>query len=126
MTCAIPTSVIKFPHNDWLMYVLYHDDVGFMGQIVESGCRALKSAHPHPRLGALIDTFMVQPRDSVNVVRVKMLVMLELVSACVSLALCVCFGSDFADADAGRTSRRASTCATSSPTTCASASPCAP
>ena len=86
MTCHMSTSALKYPHNDWLMYVLYHDDVRLMGQIIDSGCASLKATYPQPRLGALIDSFRVDPRECVNVVRVKMLIMFELVRGCFWIA----------------------------------------
>jgi hypothetical protein len=53
-----------------------------MGQIIDSGCASLKATYPQPRLGALIDSFRVDPRECVNLVRVKMLIMFELVRGC--------------------------------------------
>lgn len=89
MTCQVSLSELICPHNDWLMYVLYHDDVALMSQIIDSGCGALKAAYPKARLASLIDSFRASPRDSVNVVRVKMLVMFELVRAPARFAPCV-------------------------------------
>ena len=90
MTCNIPPSALMYPHNDWLMYVLYHDDIPLMCQIIDSGRTSLKATHTQPRLGPLIDKFLACPDESVNMVRVKMLIMFELVRR---TPCCVLWGS---------------------------------
>ena len=38
-------STFPFPHNDWLMYVLYYDDRVLLCQIIESAVGSLREAN---------------------------------------------------------------------------------
>ena len=79
MTCMQNGCVSNIPHNDWMFYVLYHEDRPFLSQIISTSVRNLGAGGPDtvPELSTLLDWFANIQTDSVHVLRAKLLVLLD-------------------------------------------------
>ena len=71
-------TTFLFPHNDWLMYILYYDDAHLIRQIILSGLSSLRTTYAHhPCVLDALTPYTPCPYDSINRLRTKLLVILE-------------------------------------------------
>lgn len=66
------------PHNDWMCYILYHDDVSFLRQIIATSVKAIARSHnSSPSLDVPLEWFMDTQSDSPHMLRAKLIVLLD-------------------------------------------------
>jgi len=71
-------STFMFPHNDWLMYILYYEDAHLLEQIINSAITSIKQAyHKHQCVLDVLAAYTPAQTDSINILRVKLLVLLD-------------------------------------------------
>ena len=71
-------STFPFPHNDWIMYVLFYQDIQLLRQIIASAVTHMRSTHAqYPHVLASLDAFTPNGDDSITRLRAKMLVLLD-------------------------------------------------
>ena len=71
-------STFPFPHNDWLMYVLYYDDRMLLCQIIESAVASLRGANArHPCVLEALEWVLPLDWDSLDKLRGKLVVLLD-------------------------------------------------
>jgi hypothetical protein len=66
-----------YPHNDWLMYILYTADAGFMAQIIRGAALGVQRAHASPAVHEALRAYEPSPSDSLLLLRAKLLVLLD-------------------------------------------------
>lgn len=70
-----------YPHNDWLMYVLYTGDNQFMAQIIRDAARSIGRTHANPAVSEVLLLYEPGPMDCSHTLRMKLLVLLDQVRA---------------------------------------------
>ena len=66
-----------YPHNDWLMYVLYTGDNAFMAQIIRDAARGIERAHRSEPVSDALRAYEPGPTDCSHTLRMKLLVLLD-------------------------------------------------
>jgi hypothetical protein len=66
-----------YPHNDWLMYVLYTGDTGFMSQIIRDAARGVDQTHRSEGVTDALRAYAPGPADCANTLRMKLLVLMD-------------------------------------------------
>ena len=82
MTCKVKTEqcLSKHPHFDWMFYSLYHDDLGFLRGIINSSIQNIETAYSPQggkELNDALQWFANTERDSVNMLRAKLFLLLD-------------------------------------------------
>lgn len=80
MTCTQRKTFSMKPHNDWMFYVLYHDDAFFMKGIIQSSVQHLRQCQcgcDHSDLQETLDWFLDTTQDSIDKLRVKLFLLLD-------------------------------------------------
>lgn len=80
MTCAPRTNFSTKPHNDWMFYVLYHDDAQLVRGIIHSCVQHLRQCHcarDHKDLEEALDWFAQTESDSMDKLRAKLFILLD-------------------------------------------------
>ena len=66
------------PHNDWLMYILYTCDSGFISQVIQTAAKGILEEHAGVAgVSEAVGMFMPVPGDCLHRLRIKLLVLLE-------------------------------------------------
>lgn len=70
--------MFNFPHNDWVMYMLYVDDIPLLQQMVNSAVQniALQFSY-HTAIADVLKFYEPVPTDTINRLRCKFLVLLD-------------------------------------------------
>ena len=71
-------STFPFPHNDWLMYVLFYDDRALLEQIIKSAVRGLREANvKHQCVLEALEWVLPLDGDCMDKLRGKLVVLLD-------------------------------------------------
>ena len=65
-------------HNDWMFYLLYYDDTALMRQIIGTCASNIARQHPTPGVAEALLTLGDTTRDSIHVLRAKLVLLLDL------------------------------------------------
>lgn len=65
------------PHHDWLMYILYCSDAAFISQVISTAASGVEEEHGTEAVREAVRLFMPSARDSVDSLRIKLLVLLD-------------------------------------------------
>lgn len=99
-----------YPHNDWLMYLLYTGDAPFMAQVIRAAMANIRRAHAGSEpVADAVGLYEPGPADSLHTLRAKLLVLLDQVAA----ARPARPGRAQAEPPPRRTRTRAASCASS-------------
>jgi len=72
------SSTFTFPHNDWLMYILYYEDGSLLVQIINSAIASIKRTYcMHQCVLDVLAPYAPAQTDSINVLRTKLLILLD-------------------------------------------------
>ena len=66
-----------YPHNDWLMYVLYYHDVDLTRQMISTAIESIRSTHSCPNVSRILDSYRPSDLDCHHTLRIKLLVLLD-------------------------------------------------
>jgi hypothetical protein len=66
-----------YPHNDWLMYILYNSDAQFLGQIIQAAMVNIENQYHTEGVTEALRSSAVKGGDSLHTLRGKVLVLLE-------------------------------------------------
>ena len=66
-----------YPHNDWLMYILYNGDARFLGQIIEAAMANIERHHQSEGVTEALRCYAASGGDSLHTLQGKVLVLLE-------------------------------------------------
>ncbi len=66
-----------YPHNDWLMYILYNGDAQFLGQIIQAAITNIGGHHQTEGVREALRCYAASGCDSLHTLRGKVLVLLE-------------------------------------------------
>ena len=79
--------MFNFPHNDWVMYMLYVDDIPLLKQMISSAIMNISAQFFNSQaIGDILKFYEPSPTDTVNKLRCKFLVLLDQVSV---LLVCI-------------------------------------
>ena len=66
-----------YPHNDWLMYILYNSDAQFLRQIIQAAMVNIENQYHTEGVTEALRSYAVKGNDSLHTLRGKVLVLLE-------------------------------------------------
>jgi hypothetical protein len=66
-----------YPHNDWLMYILYNGDAPFLGQIIRAAIGNIAKEHQSEGVTDALRSYEVSASDSLHTLRGKVVVLLD-------------------------------------------------
>jgi len=71
---SIPSTC---PHNDWLLQLLYGSDLDMLRKVIFKAAQSIELTHKCSHVTSVLLLMLSKPNDSINTLRVKMLVLLD-------------------------------------------------